>query len=181
MDHPSGVTTPHDTKRLHLRRLAEDDAAFILALVNDPAWLRHIGDRNVHSLDDAIGYIRNGPGASYARHGFGLWCVTDKDDGTPIGLCGLLQRDALTDPDIGFAYLPAYRGQGFAAEAAKATLAFARDDLGLARVLAIVHPDNPDSIRLLERLGMTSTGNIVLHAGSAGDRLFRLDFPARRA
>lgn len=167
--------TPPSTSRLQFREPSPDDAAFILELVNDPAWLRYIGDRNVHSLDDAAGYVRNGPAASFARHGFGLWRVSLHDD-TPIGLCGLLQRDALTDPDIGFAYLPAFRSQGYAAEAAQAILAHARDGLGARRVLAIVMPDNRNSIRLLERLGMVLAGRVVLHAGSQGDALYVLDF-----
>lgn len=167
--------TPASTPRLQFREPSPDDAAFVLELVNDPAWLRYIGDRQVHSLEDAAGYVRNGPAASFARHGFGLWRVSLLDD-TPIGLCGLLQRDALTDPDIGFAYLPDFRGQGYAAEAAQAILAHARDGLGVRRVLAIVMPENYDSIRLLERLGMQPTGRVMLHAGSNGDALYALEF-----
>jgi RimJ/RimL family protein N-acetyltransferase len=142
-----------ETERLALRRLDLDDAAFIFELVNDPDWLRHIGDKNVRSLDDARAYLVNGPIAMYAKHGFGLYAVERRDDRALIGMCGLIKRDTLDDVDIGFAYLPAYRAQGYAREAAAATLAYARDAHGLRRVVAIVSPANHASARLLERVG----------------------------
>ena len=145
---------PIESERLRLQELAERDAAFILELVNDPDWLRHIGDRGVRTLDDARAYIANGPATMYARYGFGLWRVGRRDDDIAIGLCGLLKRDTLDDPDIGFAFLPAHRGRGYAFEAAQATLACARERVGLKRVVAIVSPRNDASIALLERLGL---------------------------
>jgi RimJ/RimL family protein N-acetyltransferase len=143
-----------ETERLVLRRLDLDDTGFIFELVNDPDWLRHIGDKNVRSLDDARAYLVNGPLAMYAQHGFGLFAVERREDGAPIGMCGLIKRDTLDDVDIGFAYLPAYRAQGYAREAAAATLAYARDALGMKRVVAIVSPANHASARLLERVGL---------------------------
>lgn len=143
-----------ETERLSLRRLAEDDAAFILELVNDPDWLRFIGDRGVRTPDDARAYVLNGPAASYARHGFGLYLVELRDGSTPVGMCGLLKRDWLDDVDVGFAFLPRFRGMGLAHEAARATLDFATGVLGLPRIAAIVSPENAGSIRLLEKLGM---------------------------
>ncbi|HZR36068.1 MAG TPA: GNAT family N-acetyltransferase [Nevskia sp.] len=145
------------TPRLTLRRLVAEDAPFILVLVNDPDWLRFIGDKNVRDLDGARAYIANGPAATYARCGYGLWLV-ELRDGTPIGLCGLLSRDTLPHPDIGFAFLPQYRGQGYAREAAAATLAHARGPLGLERVLAITSPDNAASGKLLEKIGLRLVG-----------------------
>jgi len=145
---------PIQTPRLALHELVEDDAAFILELVNDPSWLRHIGDKGVRDLDGARAYIANGPQASYARFGFGLWRVDLKDTGTPIGLCGLLKRDTLDDVDIGYAFLPRFVGQGYAFEAAEATWRHARETLELPRLVAIVSPENHASIKLLEKLGL---------------------------
>ena len=142
------------TDRLILRRLSPDDAPFILELVNDPDWLRFIGDRNVRNLDDAREYIRKGPVDSYARLGFGLYAMVRRDGGPPIGMCGLLRRDFLEDADIGFALLPAHRGRGYAREAARATLVYARDELGLGRIVAITSRDNERSGRLLEEVGL---------------------------
>jgi ribosomal-protein-alanine N-acetyltransferase len=146
------------TTRLTLSEFTAADAAFIVRLLNDPDWIRYIGDRNVRGEDDARGYLERGPLAMYARNGFGLWRVARRDDSTPVGMCGLIKRDTLTDVDVGFAFLPAYRGLGYAAEAAAATLTLASERYGLARVVAIVSPDNERSRRLLTKLGMTLEG-----------------------
>lgn len=141
------------TERLVLRWLAEGDAGFILELTNDPDWLRHIGDRGIRTLDDARRYIETGPAAGYAR-GCGLWAVELKESGEPIGICGLINRDWLEDADVGFAFLPRYRGRGYAREAAAGTLAHARSALGMERIAAIVSPENGASIRLLTQIGL---------------------------
>lgn len=143
-----------DTPRLALERFAPQDAPFILALLNDPDWLRYIGDRGVRTLDGARDYIVNGPMAMYAREGFGLWKASRRDTGEPIGMCGLIKRPTLDDVDLGFALLPAHRGKGYAREAASACLDFARDVLGLRRIVAIVSPDNAASIQLIAALGL---------------------------
>lgn len=143
-----------ETNRLRIRWLERDDAAFILALVNDPDWIRHIGDKNVRDLDDARRYIAEGPVAMYERHGFGLNAVVLKATGEPIGICGILKRESLEWPDLGFAFLPAHRGRGYAHEAAAAVMGHARSVLGLGRIAAVVSPGNDDSVRLLEKLGL---------------------------
>lgn len=147
-----------ETARLRLRELTDDDAAFILELVNEPGWLRFIGDRNVHSLEDARGYIARGPVASYAKHGFGLWAVTLSEPaaGAPaerLGMCGLIRRDSLPYADLGFAFLARHRGHGYAREAAAATVALAHERFGLTRLLAITDPDNTASRAVLEHVG----------------------------
>lgn len=154
-----------ETARLRLRRLDLDDAPFILKLVNEPSWLRYIGDRGVRDLEGARGYIRNGPLTMYARHGFGLWLVERKDDGLPLGQCGLLQRDGLDHPDIGFAFQPAHWGQGYAQEAAGATLAYGHGALSMPEIQAITSLDNEASIRLLQRLGFAYRRQIELRPG----------------
>ena len=151
-----------ETPRLDLRQLVREDAPFILELVNEPSWLRFIGDRNVHSLQDAVGYIEKGPLESYAKNGFGLYLVVDRESGASAGLCGLIRRDVLPHVDIGFAFSPRFWGRGLAFEAASAVMAYGRDVLGLSPILAIVNPDNERSIALLEKLGMRF------------DRMFRL-------
>ena len=143
-----------ETQRLRLRKLTVDDAGFIVAQLNDPDFIRNVADRGVRTAAEARSYLLDGPVASYRRHGFGLHLVELKTTRTPIGVCGLIKRDVLDDVDIGFAFLAPYRQQGFALEAARATMAFART-LGLARVVAIVAPHNADSIRLLRKLGFS--------------------------
>ena len=160
------------TARLGIRELTSADAPFILALLNDPAFIEHIGDRGVRTVDDAASYIDRGPRASYAQHGFGLWLVELTDARTPIGICGVLKRDALPEPDIGFAFLPAYRSQGYAMEAGSAVRDYARDTLRIPRLLAIVSPANASSIRLLERLGFVLDRPIVMPGESKEVKLY---------
>lgn len=143
-----------ETNRLRLRQLTDDDASFILELLNDPAFLTNIGDKGVRDEDGARRYVAEGPARSYEQHGFGLWAVELKESSTPIGMCGLLKRDTLPDVDIGYAFLPQYRAQGYAYEAAEATMRHARETLGIGRVIAIVSPGNESSIRLLEKIGL---------------------------
>ena len=150
----AGTDVVCETERLVLRRLTAADAGFILELLNDPDFIRYIGDKGARTLDDARRYIEAGPAASYARNGFGLYCVTLKQDGTPIGICGLVKRDGLDDVDVGFAFLPQYRAQGYARESAQAALRHGYEELGLPRIVAITSPDNRDSMKLLRRLGL---------------------------
>ena len=142
-----------ETDRMRLRRVTAGDSPFIMQLLNDPAWLRFIGDKGIRTDDDARDYIRKGPVAMYERVGFGLYLTEHKDDGEPMGLCGLIKRDALDDVDLGFAFLPRFRVSGYAFEAASAVLAHGKADFGLKRVVAITSPDNARSILLLDRLG----------------------------
>ena len=160
-----------DTPRLRLRPFTLDDAAFIVGLVNDPDWLRYIGDKGVRTVDDARRYLREGPLASYARHGFGLLAV--EVDGEPIGMCGLLKRDALPDPDLGFAYLPRARGRGYALEAARAVLDAARE-AGHQRVLAVVTPGNARSIAVLEKAGFAFERETPLGDDAAPVRVYAI-------
>lgn len=160
------------TARLGLRELHRGDAPFIVELLNDPAFIANIGDRGVRTTADAEAYIDRGPRASYAQHGFGLWLVELTDSAAPIGICGILQRDGLTDPDIGFAFLPEYRSRGYAFEAASAVRDLAREKLHLPRLLAIVSPGNASSIRLLERLGFTFERAIVMPGEAHEVKLF---------
>lgn len=144
-----------ETPRLRLRRLHEnDDASFILALVNEPSWLQNIADRGVRTLEDARAYIAKGPLVSYAQHGFGLFCVELRETGEAIGLCGLIKRDWLTDVDVGFAFFPKFWGKGYALESAAGVIGWARKSCGVTRVAGIVKPGNSASIRVLEKLGM---------------------------
>lgn len=153
------------TSRLRLSQLTLDDAPFILTLVNDPDWIRFIGDRGVHDLDDARDYIAEGPMASYAKHAFGLWRVALRDSDTPVGICGLIQRDTLPAPDLGFAFLPQFRRSGYALEAASAVTRSAGEISGTSQLYAVVQPDNAPSLRLLDRLGFQAAGTTRLTPG----------------
>ena len=143
-----------ETERLLLRQFSIDDADFILRLLNEPSFIQNIGDRGVRTLEDARSYILRVPIASYERNGFGLYLVILTETGTPIGMCGLIKREALEDVDIGYAFLPEYWSKGYAIEAAMAVKEYARDSIGLRRLVAITDPENLASIRVLEKLGL---------------------------
>jgi ribosomal-protein-alanine N-acetyltransferase len=159
------------TARLSIRELVEDDASFVVQLLNDPAFIQYVGDKGVRTLDDAREYIRSGPRAMYAEFGFGLW-VAELPDGTPIGLCGLLKRPVLDDVDLGFALLPQFRREGYTLEAASAVMAHARETLRLDRLVAIVNPENEASARLLERLGFSFEELRTVFPGAPPLKLF---------
>lgn len=161
-----------ETERLLLTELSDDDAGFILGLVNEPSFLRYIGDRGVRTLDDARRYLREGPVASYGKHGYGLLRMGLKPDGLPIGMCGVLRRDTLPDPDLGFSMLPAHWSKGYACEAAAAVMRHARETARVGRVLAITNVDNDPSIRLLGKLGFRFDRLVRLGEDTTDLRLF---------
>jgi len=155
------------TQRLQLRELTFEDAAFILELLNEAAFLRYIGDKGVRTLADARDYLQKGPIDSYQRNGFGLYAVCTQADGgaAPVGICGLVKREGLQDPDIGFAFLARHWARGYAVESAAAVLDLGTRTLKLPRIVAITSPDNWGSIRVLERIGMKFDRLISLTEG----------------
>ena len=163
------------TSRLRLRELELHDAPFILTQLNEPSFINNIGDRGVRSLQDAENYLANGPIKSYSENGHGLNLVELLDEGTPIGLCGLLKREELEAPDIGFALLPAYWKNGYALEAADAIIKYSRNRLQVNRILAITSMNNTDSINLLDKLGLHFERKIQMDPEKDAVRLFSSD------
>jgi [ribosomal protein S5]-alanine N-acetyltransferase len=164
-----------ETERLILRELALGDAPFILSLLNTPTWKKYIGDRGVNNLADAEKYITNGPLTSYALNNFGLWLVVEKNNLAPIGMCGILKRDALPQPDIGFAFMPESSGLGFGKEIVTACLHYCINTLKLPELLAITTQDNFISQWLLLSVGFAPAGQLEDSAGGPPLRLFRKD------
>ena len=163
-----------ETERLRIRWLDADDSAFILALVNQPSWIQYIGDKGVRTLQDASRYIENGPVAMYQRAGFGLYLVELREPGDPIGICGLIKREGLEDVDLGFAFLPAFWRKGYAFEAATAVMCYAREVLGLRRIVAILSQDNHRSSKLLEKLGFCFDGMVRLQPNDEDLKLYAI-------
>lgn len=170
-----------DTQRLTIRPLTPDDARFIFELVNEPPWLAYIGNKGVLTLDDAAGYIRTGPMRMYADRGFGLCLVERNDDLEPVGICGLIKRETLADVDLGFAFLQRFWGNGYALEAAAATLEYARDALHLSRIVAITTRDNRRSSQLLRKLGFDFESHVRPDANGDELELYAFTMPADEA
>ena len=148
-----------ETERLILRQLNAGDASFMLSLLNDPSWIKYIGDRNINTIEEAKDHIEKKYISSYNKNGFGLYLVELKDKLISIGVCGLINRPSLEDVDIGFAFMPEYTGSGYAYEAAKATMAYGYEKLNLERIVAITIAENERSINLLKKLGLRNSGN----------------------
>jgi RimJ/RimL family protein N-acetyltransferase len=151
-----------ETERLSLREMTLDDAAFLLHILNDADFLQYVGDRGIRSIDDARAYLLRGPIDSYRRHGYGMYLAVLKADESVVGLCGLVRRQELPEPDIGFAFLPQYRSRGYASEATAAILEYGSGVLALPRILAIATPDNLPSNRVLQKAGMRLDGAVRL-------------------
>ena len=143
-----------ETERLRLRWLTLDDADLMLAIWNDPAFIRYVGDRGIRTIDEAHDAMSTGVLQLYEKYGYGPFRMALKDHDTAIGICGLFKRDNLDDPDIGYGVLPEYCGKGYAYEASCAVLEYARSDLGLERLIAIISPENQASIGLIGKLGL---------------------------
>jgi RimJ/RimL family protein N-acetyltransferase len=161
-----------ETERLILREITADDAEFILDLLNQPSFIKYIGDRNLRSAEQSREFIESRFRASYKQFGYGLWTVELKENQTPIGICGFVKRDVLPDADIGFAFLPEFERKGYAFESASASMKYGRDVLQLKRVLAITSQDNEASGRLLEKLGFKFEGLQDVHGDGKELKLF---------
>jgi RimJ/RimL family protein N-acetyltransferase len=168
------------TARLRLRWFTEDDAGLMLSIWNDPDFIRHVADRGIRSEADAAQALRDGILKLYADFGYGPYRVESREEGVPMGICGLFKRDNLDFPDIGYTLLPDFRSQGYALEAAHAVLAHARDVLACAKVYAIVSPGNAPSRRLLEQLGMEVVGALRMPGDEEDVMLHAIEFTTKR-
>jgi [ribosomal protein S5]-alanine N-acetyltransferase len=166
---------PIHSPRLTIRAFTLDDAPFILRLLNEPSYLAHIPDKGVRTLDQAVEYLRQGPLASYATHGHGLWMVQQRETGVPMGRCGIVKRDSLPEADLGYAFAPEFWGQGLAREAAAACLEYARVNLGMPGLMGIVSKRNEASNRLLLALGFVRTGSMEHTPGDVVE-VYRISF-----
>lgn len=150
------------TDRLILREVVETDATFVLELLNSPGFLENIGDRGVRDEDESRAYIRERMLGSYRDHGFGMWVAVQRIDGAPVGLAGLVRREGLDIPDVGYAFLPQAWGRGYAQEAAAGVLRHAVEVLGIPKLAAITTLENFASMAVLRKIGFTYQGVIQL-------------------
>jgi ribosomal-protein-alanine N-acetyltransferase len=170
-----------ETDRLTLRHFTPDDAEFILRLLNEPSFHENIGDRGVRTLEQAVGYLADGPIKSYEQHGHGLYLVVLKETGQPIGMCGLIKRETLDHPDVGYAFLPEFWSRGFAYESASAVLDFGRRELAMETILAIVSPANAASIGVLRKLGFAYLHTVQMKPDGLETAVYELNLPASSA
>jgi RimJ/RimL family protein N-acetyltransferase len=161
-----------ETARLKIRELTVDDAEFIFGLVNEPSFLENIGDKGVRNPEDARKFILEGPWANHRDRGYGQFMVELKKSGDPIGICGILYREALEVSDVGGAFFPRFWRQGFAYEAACAVMEYGRSKLGIDRIVGLTKEENTASIRLLEKLGMSFEKTVKMSDDDPGTALY---------
>lgn len=161
-----------ETERLYLRRLMRDDAEFILRLLNEPSWLEYIGDKEVSNLNDAKKYIELSAITMYQQFGFGLLLVLDKNNDTPMGLCGLMKRDNLQHADLGYAFLPEFWQQGYALEAVKCILKYAKEQHQISKLLALTKSSNTTSINLLKKINFQFDRDLKLFENEENLQIF---------
>ena len=170
-----------ESSRLTFRLPSVEDASFYNTLMNEPDYHRFIADRGVRSSKDAAAFIETKTLAHFAEHKVGLWLVELKETGAPIGACGLVVRDDLDNPDLGYAFLEDARGKGYAREAAGAVLDFIRERMDLPIVCAITHTENERSASLLLKLGFIAKGQRYLAAYDDTSDYFEYEFDRSRA
>lgn len=163
------------TERLELREFSAADADFVLELLNQPAVLEFVGDKGVRSLRDARRYIEDSPLTSYRENGFGHYVVAAKENGVSLGLCGLFHRDFLDTPDLGFAFLEQFAGNGYATEASTAVLSLARDVLQMPTVLAMTDRANDRSAKVLDKLGFRFDRDFLVPGEETPLRLYAVE------
>lgn len=160
--------------RLSIRDIRVSDFAFVLELLNDPAFIQNIGDRQIRTQDQARTYISSHLISSYTQHGFGMYLV-QLHDGTPLGMCGILKRSELDSPDIGFAFLENFRSKGFAYEASKAVLDDYNERWNYDNLYGICKQENMDSRKLLQRLGLHFS-KMITYKGEENTCLYALKY-----
>ncbi|WDD98095.1 GNAT family N-acetyltransferase [Thalassomonas actiniarum] len=161
-----------ESSRLVLRVVKLDDAPLMLTLMNEPAYLENIGDKQIRTLDDAGHYLKSGPLAMQQELGFSLYCIERKDTGQAIGLSGLIKRPGVEHPEVGYAILTEHCRQGFGLESVEAVIKHAREQLNLPVLQAITSVDNSASVNLLKRLAFNFQGLITLPGSDEEINLF---------
>ena len=161
-----------ETKRLHLSPLSFEHCEFVLELLNEPSFIRFIGDKKVSTFEEARGYLAEGPLRCVEEHGYGMFLVSSKFDGDSLGMCGLVKRAQFGIAEIGFAFLRRHWAQGYALESARAVLDHAQGQLGLSPLIAIADSDNLASIRLLKKLGFRFEKMVRLNGEAVDIQLF---------
>lgn len=163
-----------ETDRLLIRPTMDEDASFILELMNTPKWIAGIGDRNLSSVEDAKIYINQKMKPQLESHGYSNNTVIRKSDGVKLGTCGLYDREGLEGVDIGFAFLPAHEKQGYAFESAARILQAGFEDFNIKLVSAITTPENMDSQKLIKKLGLKYIKMVEIPGDDVELMLFQL-------
>lgn len=151
-----------ESERLLIRPTSEQDAEFIYQLLNTPKFIKYVGDRALHSIEDAKKYIQVKIHPQLIELGYSNYSLITKADNTKIGVCGLYNRAGVDGIDIGFALLPQYEGLGYAFESSNILIKAGFEEFKIDEIKAITSKGNISSKKLLERLGFDMVGTTKL-------------------
>jgi len=148
------IRTTLETKRLRLRLFTVDDLQIMYKLSTDPDVIKY-ADTAVKDMEEARQRLEQGPLSDYKKYGYGRFAVELKETGRVIGFCGIKYLPEIDLPEVGYRYLKECWGKGIGTEAAKVCVEFAREDLKIKKLIALIIPENIGSIKVAEKLGMT--------------------------
>lgn len=152
-----------ETARLQMREFCQEDIDAVYEFLIVPEVGKYSVEQGlVKNKQDAQDVINNIWLAEYKKYGYARYALIHKADSKVIGYCGIKYRPNILGPgvgcpDIGYRMLPEYRGQGLGTEAIKACLNYAREKLGLTRIIGEVAEENIASNKLLLKLGFKLT------------------------
>ncbi len=149
------IRTELETKRLRLRWFTPGDVQAMFEMSSDPEVIRYAESKPLESLEEARQRLESGPLSDYRKYGYGRFALELKETGQVIGFCGIKYLPEIDLPEIGYRLLREFWGQGYGTEAARACVDFAREDLRLKKLVALIMAENSASIRIAEKLGMT--------------------------
>lgn len=165
------------SERLILRQATMNDASFIHELLNQDSFKDNIADKQINSLEDAKQYITTAFIEPYKSNTFAPYVVCLRDearDFKAIGISGLYKRPNLHFPDLGYAFLDEWSGQGFASEAAQVMINYTKDSLKQGYICALTSPKNQRSISLLEKCGFKLATQIIFNKDQGISNLYQL-------
>ncbi|MBW8362484.1 MAG: GNAT family N-acetyltransferase [Kaistella sp.] len=151
-----------ETERLSMRPMSAEDSAFVLALYNEPNFLKYIGDKKIRTIEEAEEYIKTRFRPQIEKLGYGNYLITRKSDGLRIGSVGIFQREGMDVHDIGFSFLGEFEGKGYGFEAASELMKQAFAHFGLKKISAVTSKDNVASQKLIEKLGLKFKKLVIL-------------------
>jgi len=157
-----GMTPAIDTGRILLRHFTLDDVEAMYRMSSIPEVIRYVGNMPLASLDEAREALEKGPLHDYATYGFGRFACVWKETGEVIGFSGVKFIQELDAVELGYRFLPPFWGLGLATETGRASIEYARNEVGLKRLIGIVHPDNLASSNVLKKLGFAAEGKTRL-------------------
>ncbi|ASD69160.1 GNAT family N-acetyltransferase [Pseudoalteromonas piscicida] len=151
-------------KRIFLRKANLNDAGFLLRLLNQKSFIDNIRDKGIKTQQQAEEHIEQAYLIPYQIGAPAAYIVVEASSNISIGLCGLYQRPFFNIPDLGYALLDEFTGRGYASEAARLLMEYAKLEEGYVKLGAITLESNCSSMSLLSKVGFSRIGKIIIES-----------------